>query len=89
MRLAKGRIFFLTNRLAAFTDCALAPIAKAVDSGVVATSLALQFLMNLNPRLAKASGGQRTITKTPKLYRLWAKSRAQIIKAWEVSIRSK
>ena len=88
-KVSKGSDHFLASELVAFPDCALAPIAKAVDFGVVAMSWALQLLMNLNPELAKASGGQRTITKTPKLYRLWAKSRAHIVKTWEGTIRSK
>jgi hypothetical protein len=41
------------------------------------------MMCNLHPELAKASGGERTIAKTPKLYRLWCRIRKKVINTWE------
>jgi len=59
------------------------PIAQAIDNAVVQLAIPHQMLLNLNPELAKASGGTRTITKTPIVYRLWCRTRKIILDEWE------
>ena len=56
-------------------DMIVAPIADVIDSAIAALAWPHQMLLNLNPELAKASGGTRTITKTHTLYRLWCRRR--------------
>ena len=64
----------------------LEPIASAMDHQVVELSWAHQILLNLHPELGKDSGGFRTISKTPKLYRLWVRTRKYAIDKWEKTL---
>ena len=61
----------------------LAPLAQVTDDAVVLTAWPHQILLNMHPELGKTSGGFRTIAKTPKQYRLWARSRRAPILEWE------
>lgn len=81
----KGSDHWLATELM-LDDVVLEPIASAIDLCVVNLTWAPQMLCNLNPELLKATGGARTITKTPKLYRLWCRTRRPAIKAWENTI---
>ena len=45
-----------------------------------------QNLLNLHPELGKVGGGFRTIAKTPKLYRLWARTRRAPVAKWEAKL---
>ena len=61
----------------------LAPLAQVTDDAVVFAAWPQQIFLNMHPELGKISGGFRTIAKTPKLYRLWARSRRASILQWE------
>ena len=67
-------------------DIVLEPIASAIDFSVCQLAWAHQLLLNLHPELGKPGGGFRTIAKTPKLYRLWARTRRSPIASWEASL---
>ena len=82
---SKGSDHWLASELCV-DDVILKPIACAIDLCVVHLSWSHQMLCNLHPELLKISGGARTISKTPKLYRLWCRTRRPALKAWEASI---
>ena len=78
-KVSKGSDHWLATELMLATDI-IAPIAHAIDFAVNQLAWPHQMLLNLNPELAKASGGTRTITKTPILYRLWCKTRKTVFR---------
>ena len=44
----------------------------------------LQSMCNLMSLIPKATSGERTVAKTPMLYRIWNVIRAPVVKKWEV-----
>ena len=73
-KISKGSDHWLATELR-IDPKALRPIADALDHACCALAWPHQMLLNLNPELAKASGGTRATTKTFTLYRLWARTR--------------
>ena len=80
-KVSKGSDHWLASE-SVLPEKVAAPIAKSIDNVVVSQAWAHQYLLNLHSELGKASGGFRTIAKTPKLYRLWVRSRKKVVRAW-------
>ena len=80
---SKGSDHWLASELANLPDEVLSPIADAVDLGIVMLSWAHQMLLEINPELGKPGGGERTISLTPKIYRLWTKTRKMVLSGWQ------
>ena len=64
-------------------DEILEPIASAIDFSVCSLAWAHQLLLVISLELGKSTGGFRTIAKTPKVYRLWARERRHPVSVWE------
>ena len=62
------------------------PLAHAIDFSITLMAWPHQNLLNLHPELGKVGGGFRTIAKTPKLYRLWARTRRAPVAKWEAKL---
>lgn len=80
-KVSKGSDNWLASEIL-LPDEVLQPIAHAIDMSVCTLAWPHQMLLVLNPELRKAVGF-RTIAKTPKLYRLWARTRREPIALWE------
>ena len=84
-KVSKGSDHWLASELC-LPDVVLDPIAHSIDEQVVALAWAHQSLLNLHPELGKDAGGFRTISKTPKLYRRWVRTRKSNIDKWEKTL---
>ena len=62
------------------------PLAHAIDFSITLMAWPHQNLLNLHPELSKIGGGFRTIAKTAKLYRLWARTRRAPVAKWEAQL---
>ena len=69
--------------------CLLEPIASSMDYSVCSLARPHQILLNLHPELGMEGGGFRTIAKTPKVYRIWARTRTsrKFVSEWEPTLR--
>ena len=83
--MSKGSDHWLSSEIL-LPDEVLEPIADAIDFSVCILAWPHQMLFQLMPELGKAAGGFRTIGKTPKLYRLWARGRRKPVNEWEKSL---
>ena len=79
-KISKGSDHWLASELDLPTKVA-ASIAESVNEAVVSLAWPHQSLLNLHPELGKSSGGFRTIAKTPKLYRLWVRTKKKQFKS--------
>ncbi len=85
-KVSKGSDHWLAKEILALPNTVVDSISDAFDLGIKLIALPLQVLLNLNPELPKPAGGTRTICKTPKIYRLWARSCKNKVQEWELSI---
>ena len=53
-------------------------IAESMQESCNQAVQPIQIMTNLNPLLGKASGGSRTICKTPMLYRMTLRARTEV-----------
>ena len=81
-KVSKGSDLWLSSEIL-LPEEVLEPIANAIDYSVCMLAWPHQMLFQLMPELGKAAGGFRTIGKTTKLYRLWARCRRQPVREWE------
>ena len=85
-KISKGSDHWLASELCLPCEV-LEPIAEAIDCSLVLLAWPHQILLLMNPELGKESGGVRTIAKTPKLYRLWARTRRKSVAQWEATLQ--
>jgi hypothetical protein len=84
-KVSKGSDHWLASELL-LPDTLLQPISHAIDIAVCTHAWGHQMFLNLHPELGKEAGGVRTIAKTPKLYRLWARTRRLPVATWEAKL---
>ena len=66
----RGSDNWTCTELKALPDFAKSEIADALDKGIKSIAWPLQMLLNLMALLGKPNGGDRTVSKTPMLYRM-------------------
>ena len=81
----RGSDVWLATELASLPEELLLKIVSVLNFSCKTLAWPHQLLLNLNPCLGKKTGGHRTITKTPMLYRTFCLATKGVIKLWENS----
>ena len=71
-----------TNFLAILPDEVLSGFVSTLNAAQCNLCWPIQVLLNLVSLIPKPLGGERPISKTPMLYRLWSVTRAEGVKSW-------
>ena len=80
-----GIDFWSTRDFKRSPNKVLEPFAAVLNAAQTALSWPVQIMFNVMALLPKPQGGERTVAKTPLLYRLYNVVRAPAVKEWAVA----